>query len=113
MLAIRKAVLCFSVNTYKYNAWKSSQDSLEQHNKVYQPRHIILFSCCLNRRALRRLDSRKGLNKDCSSSRSFGRLYQNTDEICRIHDMVGVLGAKRVVHLDEVIRAKKLGMARA
>lgn len=33
--------------------------------------------------------------------------------ICRIHDMVGVLEVKRVVHLDGVIRVKKLGMARA
>lgn len=33
--------------------------------------------------------------------------------ICRIRDMVGVLGVKRAVHLDGVIRVKKPGMARA
>lgn len=113
MLVIRMAVLCFSVNTYQYNAWKPSQEFLEQHDKVYQPRHSILFSCCLNRRALRRLDSRKGLNKDCSSSRFFGRCIRILINICRIHDMVGVLEVKRVVHLDGVIKVKKLGMARA
>lgn len=33
--------------------------------------------------------------------------------ICRIHVTVEVLEVKRVVHLDEVIRVKKRGMARA